>query len=438
LKAKTDVVVIGAGPYGLSAAAHLNANGVSVRVFGETMSFWDRNMPEGMCLRSPWEASQLSDPSRSLTIDAFQTATGVPVSRPVPIARFVAYGRWFQSHAVPNLEPRRVAEIEKDTAGFRVVLVDGEAVRCERVVIAGGIGPFAVRPPQFAGIPRDLASHSSEQRDLTRFHGKRVVVIGAGQSALESAALLHESQADVELLVRESTVQWTWQRPWLHTFRPVGAILYAWPDVGPAFISHAVARPSLYRLLPRWLQDSWRAKSVRPNGVGWLKPRLHDVTISTGLAVLSASVRGNQVDLQLSDGSHELVDHVLMATGYRIDVRKYEFLSASLVSGLRLVGGCPVLGRGFESSVRGLHFLGAPAVWSFGPLMRFVAGADFAARSVSRSVVRARRGAVRRSIVDAPRGPQSCSVPWPGRTTKNHTETDSNQSSVPQGISEGA
>jgi len=410
LKATSDVVVVGAGPYGLSAAAHLNACGVNVRVFGETMAFWDRNMPEGMCLRSPWEASQLSDPGRSLTIDAFQTATGVSVSRPIPIARFVAYGRWFQSRAVPNLEQRKVAEIEKSTAGFRVVLADGEVVRCGRVVIAGGIGPFAVRPPQFAGIPRELASHSSEQRDLASFRGKRVVVIGGGQSALESAALLHESQANVELLVRENAVQWTWQRPWLHTFRPVGAVLYAWPDVGPAFISHAVARPSLYRMLPRWLQDSWRAKSVRPNGVGWLKPRLRDVTISTGLAVLSASARGNQVDLKLSDGSHELVDHVLMATGYRVDVRKYEFLSAPLVSALRLVGGLPVLGRGFESSVPGLHFIGAPALWSYGPLMRFVAGADFAARTVSQSVVRVPCGAVGRPIVNALRRPRSVAV----------------------------
>jgi FAD-dependent urate hydroxylase len=410
LKPTSDVVVVGAGPYGLSAAAHLNAHGVNVRVFGETMSFWDRNMPEGMCLRSPWEASQLSDPARSLTIDTFQTATGVRVSRPIPIGHFVAYGRWFQSNAVPNLEQRKVVEIEKNTAGFRVVLADGEAVRCGRVVIAGGIGPFAVRPRQFAAIPRELASHSSEQRDLTHFRGQRVVVIGGGQSALESAALLHECQADVELLVRESVVQWTWQRPWLHTFRPVGAVLYAWPDVGPAFISHAVARPNLYRLLPRWLQDSWRAKSVRPNGVGWLKPRLRDVTISTGLAVLSASARGNQVELKLSDGSHELVDHVLMATGYRVDVRKYEFLSASLVSALRLIGGCPVLGRGFESSVPGLHFLGAPAVWSYGPLMRFVAGADFAARTVSQSVVRARRGAVGRPIVNALQRPQRVAV----------------------------
>lgn len=413
MNAKSDVVVVGAGPYGLSAAAHLNARGADVRVFGEAMSFWDRNMPGGMCLRSPWEASQLSDPSRSLTVDAFQIATGTPVSRPIPLDRFVAYGRWFQNRAVPNLEQRKVAEIEKDATGFRVVLADGEMVRCRRVIIAGGIGPFAETPPQFKGIPRDLASHSSEQKDLQRFRGQRVVVIGGGQSALESAALLHESGADVELLVRANGLEWTWQRPWLHTFRPVGAVLYAWPDVGPAFVSHAVARPSFYRKLPRWLQDSWRAKAVRANGVGWLKPRIRDVNISCGRAVVSATASRNRVELKLSDGSKRSVDHVLMATGYRIDVRKYEFLSESLVSAVRLVDGCPVLSTGFESSVPGLHFLGAPGVYSYGPLMRFVAGADFAARQVSRSVVRARGKAISHRVSPALQTQETVTVPRP-------------------------
>lgn len=424
MNAKSDVVVIGAGPYGLSAAAHLNAQGVNVRVFGETMSFWDRNMPEGMYLRSPWEASQISDPARSLTIDAFQTAMGAPVSRPIPIDRFVAYGRWFQNHAVRNLEQRKVAEIEKDATGFRVLLADGETARCGRVIIAGGIAPFAASPPQFKGIPQELASHSSEQKDLRRFRGRRVVVIGGGQSALESAALLHECGADVELLVRANGVEWTWQRPWLHTFRPVGVVLYAWPDVGPAFISHAVARPNLYCRLPRWLQDSWRAKSVRANGVGWLKPRLRDVKISCGLAVVSAAANGNRLELKLSDGSKRSVNHVLMATGYRIDVRKYGFLSESLISAVRLVNGCPVLGTGFESSVPGLHFLGAPGVYSYGPLMRFVAGADFAARQVARSVVRARGKTVGRRLGAALQTRQTAAVP-PARESNRKREPQS-------------
>ena len=391
LRTVTDAVVVGAGPYGLSAAAHLNARGLNIRAFGEPMSFWEQNMPEGMCLRSPWEASNLSDAVRAFTIDAFEAASGAPISRPVPLPRFIAYGRWFQSNVVPNLEQRKIAEIQRDASGFAVTLVDREVIKTRRVVVAGGIGPFAVRPRQFAAIPSELASHSADHRGLAEFTGQRVAVIGAGQSALESAALLHERGARVELLVRDSAVHWTWQRPWLHTFRPVGALLYAWPDVGPAFISHAVARPGLFRLLPRVLQDSWRTKSLSPTGIGWLKPRLLDVRISTGVSVAAASRHGYQLDLKLSDGSKRIVDHVLMATGYRINVRKYDFLSDSLKSALSLVDGCPVLGRGFESSVPGLHFLGAPAVWSYGPLMRFVAGADFAARAVAAHVAQARR-----------------------------------------------
>lgn len=408
MKMSSDaVVVVGAGPYGLSVASHLNRQGVNIRVFGEPMSFWERHMPEGMCLRSPWQASHLSDPAGSLTFDAFQSATGVPVSRPIPIETFVAYGRWFQSQAAPHLEQRMVTEVERDVQGFRVTLADGEVVRCGRVVVAGGIRPFPVRPSQFSALPREVASHSSEQPDLRRFRGQKVVVIGGGQSALESAVLLHERQAEVELLVRERAVSWTWQRPWLHTFRPIGTLLYAWPDVGPAFISHAVARPNLYRYLPRRVQDSWRLKSLRPNGVGWLKPRFHNFSVSTGSTVLSASVRGSKVELKLSDGSYRQVDHVLMATGYRVDVRKYEFLSSRLLSQIRLIDGYPVLRDGFESSVAGLHFLGAPAVWSYGPLMRFVAGADFAARAVTRVAIDARRFAVGEPVERAVQTPQA-------------------------------
>jgi FAD-dependent urate hydroxylase len=411
LNSTCDVVVVGAGPYGLSAAAHLNKSGANIRVFGEPMSFWENNMPEGMCLRSPWEASHLSDPDRSLTVDAFQDASGMPVSCPIPLPRFIAYGHWFQKHAVPNLEQRRVAEIEKEGASFRVLLEDGELVRCKRVIIAGGIGPFAAKPPQFASIPPSLASHSSEHRDLAHFRGKSVVVIGGGQSALESAALLHERQAEVELLVRENTVHWTWQRPWLHTFRPIGAILYAWPDVGPPLISHAVARPGFYRLLPRMIQDSWRLKALHATGIGWLKPRMRDITISTRRAVISAKVRGNQLELKLNDGSQRLVDHVLMATGYVINIQKYEFLGASLKSQIHVTDGWPVLGNGFESSIPGLHFLGATATWSYGPLMRFVAGADFAARSVARAVVGLRQSARGRPIADTLQSRRSVAMP---------------------------
>src|SRR5262249_39339766 len=150
----------------------------------------------------------LSAPSRALTLDAYQLASGTQVSSPVPLDRFIDYGRWFQRQAVPEVDERKVTRIEPDPVGFRLTLVAGETLQSRRVVVAAGIGPFAWHPPQFRSLPPSLASHSSDHRELDRFTGQQVVVIGAGQSALESAALLHEVGAGVEVLARAPVVHW--------------------------------------------------------------------------------------------------------------------------------------------------------------------------------------------------------------------------------------
>src|SRR5207244_1031220 len=230
--AKCDVAIVGAGPYGLSAAAHLRAaNGLDIRVFGEPMSFWERHMPKGMLLRSPLAGSHLSDPSRSLTLQAYQKTSGNQITAPLPLYRFTDYGRWFQNQAVPDLDSRKVDRVEKNGSGFHLRLQDGESLKARRIVIAAGIMPFAWHPQEFRSLPCSLASHASAHTDLSRFSGKQVVVIGGGQSALESAALLYEVGAEVEVLVRTSIVRWLWRRPWVHTCRPIARMLYAPPDV---------------------------------------------------------------------------------------------------------------------------------------------------------------------------------------------------------------
>jgi hypothetical protein len=138
--------------------------------------------------------------------------------------------------------------------------------------------------------------------------------------------------------------------------------------------------------MPRRTQDRLATRSIRAAGAAWLVPRLRDVPIRTGLRVVAASPVAGRVRLTLSDGSHRTVDHTLLATGYRVDLSRYEFLPRALVTGVRVVDGLPVLSRGFESTVPNLHFVGAPAAWSHGPLMRFVAGAGFASRALARAV----------------------------------------------------
>jgi cation diffusion facilitator CzcD-associated flavoprotein CzcO len=177
------VAVVGAGPYGLSSASYLWAAGVETRVFGEPMAFWQHQMPTGMCLCSNWEASHVADPKRELTLDAYCRQKGNHISKPIPLDRFIDYGRWYQCRAVRDLEKRNVLKIDLDTRGFKVILADGEEFTSKRVVVATGINNFANRLAQFTGIPSELDSHTSEHDDLRKFKGRRVVVIGAGQSA---------------------------------------------------------------------------------------------------------------------------------------------------------------------------------------------------------------------------------------------------------------
>jgi len=187
------------------------------------------------------------------------------------------------------------------------------------------------------------------------------------------------------MIVRDQQIRWTWQRPWLHKW-PVGPFLYAWPDVGPAFVSHFIARPGIFRSLSRSRQDQWSARALRGTGAGWLKPRVQNIPISTGRSIDTATISGNRLNLSLSDGTQRTADHIVMGTGFRIGLEKYGFLSPTLLTAIQTVGGYPRLSGGYETSVPGLHIVGAPAAWSFGPLMRFVAGADFAARAVAHSV----------------------------------------------------
>jgi cation diffusion facilitator CzcD-associated flavoprotein CzcO len=383
-----DVAIVGAGPYGLSAAAHLHAaDGLDIRVFGEPMSFWERHMPKGMLLRSPLAGSHLSDPKRHLTLEAYEKATGNQITSPLPLPRFTAYGHWFQSQAVPNVVPRKVERVEKNGVGFRVSVEGGETYKARNVVVAAGIEPFAWRPQEFRHLPQELASHSCDHRDLSCFANKKVAVIGAGQSALESAALLHEQGAQVDVLARAPFVRWLWRQKWFHTFKPLSRLLYAPPDVGQAGLSHLVARPNMFRQLPRSVQDRWGKRAIRPAGAAWLHPRCQNVRIMNGTRVVSASESGGRVAMKLESGAQESVDHVLLATGYRVDIARYPFLPTLLMEAIRRVDGYPQLSAGYESSVPGLYFLGAPAAWSYGPLMRFVAGADFASRTLVRKAL---------------------------------------------------
>jgi len=368
------------------------------------MSFWEDKMPVGMLLRSGWAATHIADPNQSLTLEAFRSVSRIHFSSPVPLDRFVDYGHWYQRQAVPDLDRRKIVRVKADEKGFRLILHEGETILARRLVVAAGISSFAWRPPQFAGLPSSLASHTSEQRDFQRFAGKQVLVVGSGQSALESAALLHESGAEVEIVARARRIRWLGglvSRTIHSGLGPaISSLLYAPTDVGPAGISQVVARPDLVRRLPRSIQDWLRKKSIRPAGARWLVERLKSVPMNLGRSIVSAVPVGGRIKVQFDNGSLRTIDHVLLGTGYKVDVAKYDFLDPKLAHSISRFEGFPRLSDGFETSVPRLHFLGAPAIWSFGPLMQFVVGTHYASRALLRYI--AGKAAAQRVQVSEP------------------------------------
>jgi thioredoxin reductase len=398
-----DVAIVGAGPYGLSLAAHLRAAGVSFRQFGLPMQLWQAAMPAGMFLKSQGFASNLSSPDGEHTLEAFCTATGrryASYGVPVPLDTFVAYGLWFQQELVPDVEHTLVTDVAERNAGYQLALANGDTATARTVVVAVGVEHFAVVPEQLAALPSWACTHSSAHADLAAFSGRSVIVMGAGQSALESAALLHESGADVRLVARKPRLAWNGQplppdRPFLARLREPEA------GLGSGWSTWFYSRhPELFRHLPQGSRVYRARTALGPAGACWLPPRVLDqfpVMLGQTLSMVKADGSAVLLGIDGADGvRRELkADHVIAATGYRANMARLTFLNDQLRRRVKTLAGTPAVGASYESSVPGLYFIGPAVAPTFGPVMRFVYGSDHAAHVVARRLAGAARSSPR-------------------------------------------
>jgi lysine/ornithine N-monooxygenase len=386
----TDVAIIGAGPYGLSIAAFLREAGVAFRIFGEPMSNWRTRMPKGMHLKSDGFASSLFDPGRRFTLEKYCAQNGIPYKElglPVALENFSAYGMAFQKQFVPTLDTRMVVRLERVAEGFRITLDDGETVYARRAIVATGISYYEFLPEELRDIPKALCSHSADNRDLTGYQDKDVVVLGRGASATDIAALLLEQRARVQIVSREPI---DFQLP------PRDKPVSKWRRIrefnfglGPSFRSAVYTLfPGLFRLLPVRLRHRIVRRHLGPAAVYFIRDKLEaGVPMLSGYTLRDAKAVDKRVALRfVHRDSGELnltVDHVIAGTGYVVELKRLPFMDDGLRAEIRQEATSPKLSGNFESSVPGLYFVGVASAGTFGPLTRFAHGAGFTARKIS-------------------------------------------------------
>ena len=353
-------------------------------------------MPADMMLKSDGFASSLSDVDGKGTLAAYCAERGIPYHNtdiPVRLDVFVNYALDFQQRFVPDVEDRQVVSVDKATDGFWIALDDGEVLHADYVVVAVGITHFGQVPTELADLPAELVSHSSAHHDLSAFAGREVTVIGGGASAIDIATLLYESGATTTLVARRTKLRFSspaapgprgrWQR-----------IRHPSSGLGPGLRSWLCQNaPNMFRFLPGKARLTIIRRHLGPQAAGLMRARLEaGVTVALEESVESASEEGGRVRLVLRTASGGrrtvLTDHVIAATGYWPNIDRLGFLRERLRSSIRTHARMPVLSGTFESSVAGLYFVGPPAVNSFGPLMRFMVGAEYAAPVVARRLMR--------------------------------------------------
>jgi|SRR5208282_5632224 len=392
-----ETAIIGTGPYGLSIAAHFRQLGIPYRIFGRPMDSWLRHMPKGMLLKSDGFASNIFDPGREFTLKQFCLERGseyADLGTPVRLETFAAYGLAFKDRMISDLEEKLVVEVDPCQDGFLLRIETGETLTAKRVILAVGITHFGCVPANLRHLPSEFVSHSFQHSDPESFRGRSVAVIGAGSSAIDLAGLLHGAGADVQLVARDEALKFHEKMPtdrprslWQQLRSPLSGL-------GPGLQSRFYANaPNIFHRLP----ERYRLKTVRtflgPSGAWFAKDKvIGKVPLLLGYSILSAEVLDNRVCLHLCavDGKERKIhpEHVIAATGYKVDLSRLPFLSPALRTKIRIADCSPVLSSTFESSVPDLYFTGLAAANSFGPVMRFVFGAGYTSRHLAEKIAK--------------------------------------------------
>jgi hypothetical protein len=382
-----NVAIIGSGPYGLSLAAHLRARRVSHRIFGDPMRFW-RDMPQGVNLKSLAFATNVYVPERGHEFPQWCVRNGLEDFEPCTMRSFAAYGWEMQKRFVPHLEEVLVTNVSARDQKFEVTLASGERFQARKVVAATGLSGLANVPSALHGLGPERMKHTFDISNYEQFRNKTVAVIGAGASAIEAGALVQEAGGSSEVFVRAPEAIFHGRSPrvrplWERIKNPttvLGASRKSW------VLQHL---PLLVYRLPLERRTRFVKSYLGPASPWWIRDRvLGKVPIQVRHELIEASNAGERVLLKFRDGAGQAltrdVDFVIAGTGYDADVGRLSYLDPELTRRIQCIERSPALDSHFQSSVPGLHFIGPLSFMCFGPLFRFVTGAQVVAPRLAR------------------------------------------------------
>jgi cation diffusion facilitator CzcD-associated flavoprotein CzcO len=375
---ETSLLVIGAGPYGLSTAALAKEHGIETTVVGQPMGFWRDHMPERMYLRSglDWHL----DPSGVHTLGSFVEEHAIDTKQldPIPLQTFLDYCDWFRRTKGIAVREEVVTKVRRSNGRFEATLASGERIGADALVCAPGIRDYANLPEWAPSVPAEIGAHTCDLVRFAHLAGARVLIVGGRQSAYEWAALIQEHGAErVDVIHR-------------HDVPRFEGVSWRFVDT---HVDNTIKIPGYWRNLPPAEQERIRRQfwevgrlTLEP----WLTPRLKHERIhrwpGTEVVDIALSESGDQVRVALSNSEQLTVDRVVFATGYRADLTRVPYL-ASVVEEIELSDGFPMLDEFFATTIANLYITGFSATQDFGPFFGFVKAAPAAATLIVRDLM---------------------------------------------------
>lgn len=377
---ETEILIVGAGPFGLSIAAQATHDGIDHLIVGKPMEFWRQNMPKGMFLRSAcdWHL----DPQNVDTIESYLQSQGKTPRdvEPLSLDFYLSYCDWFQQQKRIQPLPVYIHKLARTNDRFVATTVNGDLINARRIVLAPGFKHFRYIPPELkAKLPAHSYQHTCDFIDFSNARNRRYLIIGGRQSAFEWAALLLEAGADaVHISHRHATpefdvAEWDWINE---------------------LVDSTVDNPSWFRRLSQAEKDDishrmWAEGRLKLEP--WLAPRIKDDRVKlwphTELASCDQQDNG-ELSVILTNGESFEVDHVVLATGYKVDVAQLPVLAnGNLLEQLETRNGFPVLDDHFETSIPGLFITSMPAGQDFGPFFGFTVSVRTSAKLICRRLL---------------------------------------------------